>query len=279
MKIGCCVVLYNPDDEVIENINAYFSFSEKIVIVDNSTVNIDKIENRLRTNDKIIYLKQNANLGIAKAMNIGLTYLYDNGFEWALTMDQDSKFPVSKTDEILNMVEKYSTIYSIVGLRYDNFEVQKYNEGPEIFDVDFWISSGSFVNLKDYKDIGGFNDDLFIDSVDHEFCRQLVKHGKRIGILRDYSLSHQIGSANKFLKLGKKRCVISCGHPPIRNYYRVRNIIYLHHIDKEFYHIIIKLVFLQAIGAIVYDKNKIENIKMICKGIHDGISKKLGPYK
>lgn len=279
MKIGCCVVLYNPDNDVIENIKAYFLFAEKIVIVDNSTKNIDEIENELSKHDKVVFLKQHENLGIAKALNIGLTYLYDSNFELALTMDQDSKFPVDNIDKMLDLVEKYSSEYSIIGLRYDNFRNRKHNKNDEIFDVESWITSGSFVNLKDYKLVGGFNDDLFIDSVDHEFCRQLVRNGKRIGILRDFSLTHQIGSSNKYLKLGKKRFLLSCGHPPIRNYYRTRNIIYLYKIDKDFYRKIKRDVFLQMVGAILCDKNKIENVKMICKGIYHGKLGKLGKYE
>lgn len=279
MKIGCCVVLYNPKDDVIENINAYSAFAEKIVVVDNSTVNIDKIENTLRSWDKVAYLKQNDNLGIAKALNIGLTYLYDAGYEWALTMDQDSKFPMDNIEDILKLFEKYMHKYSVIGLRFDNFTVEGYSRRDEIFDVNEWITSGNFVNLHDFKEVGGFNNELFIDSVDHEFCRQLVNAGKRIGVMRDYSLNHKIGGKHKCIKLGKRSYVLSCSHPPIRNYYRSRNVTYLHKLDKKFYRMIYIQTMLQMLGAIILDKNKAENIRMIRKGISDGKHKRLGAYK
>lgn len=278
MKIGCCVVLYNPNDGVIENISAYLSFAEKIVVVDNSIVNIDNIENTLRSWDKIVYLKQNGNVGIAKALNIGLTYLYDLGYEWALTMDQDSKFPVDHIEEILKLVEKYSREYSIIGLRYDSFEDKSLDENDEIFDVKYWITSGNFVNLHDYRNIGGFNDDLFIDHVDHEFCRQLKLKGKCVGILKNYSLNHKIGTGIKHMKFLWKTCSVCVGHPPIRSYYQIRNIIFLYNIDKNFYEETLKITLIQIFVAVMYGKEKFKRIKMICKGFHDGIKKNLGVY-
>ena len=277
MKIGGCVVLYDPEEKVLENIRTYLPFLTQLVVVDNST-KYNEVQKKIKQIPKVVYLDQGGNLGIAKALNVGLNYLYEQNFELALTMDQDSKFPIVHVKEIFQLIEKNIGKYSIIGLRYKK-DKKTYKKPTEIIDVKFWITSGNFVKLKDFIEVGGFQEDLFIDSVDHEFCRQLVLHDRKIGVMRDYCLDHTIGSPGKMIKMFGTYFPLSSNHSPIRYYYRFRNIFYLYKNDKKFYKSIYKKeVYINIPRILLFDSNKVEKWKMIRQGIRDGKNGKLGAY-
>lgn len=90
--IGSVVVLYNPTKEEVENINTYLSSVDYAVIVDNSTHSNKKlVETLVYDKNKIQYVSKQVNLGLCKALNIGVDILKEKGCEWALLFDADSK--------------------------------------------------------------------------------------------------------------------------------------------------------------------------------------------
>ena len=52
------------------------------------------------------------------------------------------------------------------------------------------MTSGSFLNLKVYKEAGPFVDKLFIDYVDFEYCLRLKKKGFKIYKLNNTYMQH-----------------------------------------------------------------------------------------
>ena len=84
MKIGGCVVLYDPEEKVLENIRTYLPFLTQLVVVDNST-KYNEVQKKIKQIPKVVYLDQGGNLGIAKALNVGLNYLCEQNFELALS--------------------------------------------------------------------------------------------------------------------------------------------------------------------------------------------------
>lgn len=92
---GICagIVTYNPDEvRLRENIEAVLPQVEKIYIVDNASANRDGIKSLLRAlPDARIDLISNAeNTGIAHALNQLLAASAAGGYDWLLTLDQDS---------------------------------------------------------------------------------------------------------------------------------------------------------------------------------------------
>ena len=111
-KIGGCVVLFNPDVRVINNIAACqsdFNF-DFFIIIDNSpeqnSILIDAIK---QLPGAVIYKWMEENKGIAKALNVACKMAIENNCEWLLTMDQDSKF---REGDLLKMIESIEEIES-----------------------------------------------------------------------------------------------------------------------------------------------------------------------
>lgn len=273
-KIGGCVVLYNPDIDVLENISTYIDIVEELIVVDNSSKKAMFLE-RLEEKSKIKYVFMNGNKGIASALDTGIRILHNDGFDVALTMDQDSKFPYEEGDDILAIINEKIENYGILGLNFNTF-IDKKTTG--VIDVKTLITSGNFVKISDYLDVNGFNTELFIDYVDFDFNNRLLVAGKKIGLLHDYSLIHKIGNPIEINLFGKR--FYAMNHSPVRYYYRYRNSLYLYFRDKKFYRkLFLKEIFVSIPKMLLYEPQKLEKLLMVFRGLKDGFNGRLGSYR
>lgn len=137
---------------------------------------------------KLKYIPLNHNTGIANALNIGRQKIIDSKerVDYCLTMDQDSKFPLDRFDD----VKKYLI---------ENIEKNSIKK------VKCWITSCNFIFIELYKKVKGFRSELFIDYVDFELNEQFFNHKINIGYIQDISLEHKIGNPiEKFFYEPKK---------------------------------------------------------------------------
>lgn len=274
MKIVSCTVLFNPDNEVVENILSYAKYVDEVLLIDNSKNKNDvlyKILYERNINYKLIFFGEN--LGIAQALKSACEYAINGKYDWCLTMDQDSSIEISKNDfykikELLRLHDNYG----IISFDYNN----SINSDLEINDVKTWITSGNFINIEKYKSISGFNEKLFIDYVDFDICRQFHEKGTPVGVMK-YSIKHQIGNPITIKIFNKSfNCM---NHSPIRYYYRYRNSRYLYKKNKFFYlKIYLHEMIIDFLKMIIFESNKKEKTRMIYLGLKDANNQLLGPY-
>lgn len=271
--VGSCTVLYNPNESVLTNLNSYSNCVDVSVVVDNSDTK-NEISQSLKNDPNFIYIDMDGNKGIAAALNKGIEYLNSKNIDFALTMDQDSLFPTKYYPNILKLVNKYKTDYSVIGLNFN----QDNGGLDEIIEVPYWITSGNFVNISDFMSVGGFMNELFIDYVDFELGYKFKKNGFKICYLKDFSLKHTIGNPIEIHLFGKTYYAMN--HSPIRYYYRYRNAYYLYHFvdrrffKKEYY----KEMIVNTLKMLIYEKNQKVKFSMIRKGVQDAKCKKMGKF-
>ena len=237
MKFAGVVVLYNPDININYSIQSYIKGIERLYVVDNS---LNDNSNLIHKSKKIKYIPNFDNLGIATALNIGAKNAIKDGFDYLLTMDQDSKFD---NDDIIKMIEmikgysknkelkkEYGEDLNKIGL-FSPLHV--INNNPSIMGMPNTkydsplnvMTSGNIINLKVYKEIGGFKDDFFIDCVDFEYCMNMRKHGYSLIRNNEIKLHHELGNYVKKRIFGKEYATFEHNH--IRRYYIIRNRCYL----------------------------------------------------
>ena len=274
LRVGSCTVLYNPKEDVLSNIASYSSNVDVAVVVDNSDKKNDVCE-ILRNNPNLHYIDLEGNQGIAKALNVGIDYLHSLGCDLALTMDQDSVFPQEYYSKIIKLVGESISCYSIIGLNLNKPIDENDDSITNVSDI---ITSGNFVKISDFYKVGKFKEELFIDYVDMDFCeRLLTQHCGQLGCLNGYSLKHTIGNPIWVNIFGRRKG--SMNHPPIRYYYRYRNLFYLSRRDWNYYKPLFKIeVFRNIPKMLLFEKKKFAKLKMIIKGIHDARKSKLGKY-
>ncbi len=228
-KIAATTILYNPDESIFLNIASYINDVDILIIVDNS----EKLNNEIR--DKLLkkhinieYIFNGKNLGIATALNIACDKALELGYDWILTMDQDSCF-INFKDYIncLNKINNHEKIALLAGNTMwhakDNMPSNPSYEPEEKFLV---ITSANLLNLKLFNKIGRFEDKLFIDMVDHDYCMKANSLGYKILYFKDILVEHSLGSLfqRKNIFTGKIRNKIE--HSPQRAYYITRNYFY-----------------------------------------------------
>lgn len=273
MRLCGVVVLYNPSNEVLDNIESYRPFLSKLFVCDNSDKKTDVIK-KIKQLDNIEIIEMNGNQGIGEALKQGLNKAVFEDFDFCLTMDQDSSFGNGVFEKFKEYLSKQDI--NDYGLIAVNYEKECDDEG--ITDVIWEITSGNFINLQNYKQIEGFNSDLFIDYVDANLCEQFNRIGKKIGRIKNLSLNHAIGNPIIHHLFGIKFTCMN--HSPIRYYYRYRNSFYLYRKNKRFYKSIYKSEkHLQYWKMILFEPNKAEKKKMIKAGIRDAKKGILGKYK
>lgn len=232
MKIGCVLVLYNPDIHVTINaLKALMPQIDILVLVDNSLC-INKEFQNMSSKGRCIYLHLGCNVGIAAAQNVGIEILKKEDIGYLLFMDQDSIAPSNMVESLVNSAYKIRKEASIpIGAigpravnRQDSKEYKgsvkkgiKYNE--ELTEVTELISSGSLIPFENFDKVGCMDSSLFIDGVDHEWCwRARNKIGARFFILEKIKMSHQLGEGDHSF-LWKKIAIPTY----FRVYYQYRN--------------------------------------------------------
>lgn len=277
-KIAGLVVLYNPAKDVAENINSYIDQINHLFIVDNSVKENSNLISKIRTYEKVSYIYNNRNIGIASALNLGVREALVNDYAFLLTMDQDSKAIPSMVDSLLQVFDKDEKIGIVSPLHSNKFSTHlRFTKPFEKLDV--VMTSGNLLSLKAYQEVGPFPDDYFIDYVDIEYCLRLKLNGYLVYRLNEIVLEHSEADLSVKKILNKK--FYPHNHKPFRLYYKTRNLLYLRKSYKRKFPKQLKIEYNSYIRTVVkivlFEKQKLLKAKMILLGIKDYLLGKTGP--
>lgn len=270
------VVTYNPQNDLYENIESLVNQVNEIVIIDNnsrfeSLLLIKQISKKYNIN--VIY--NHNNMGIAYALNQGLELAKTKNYKLFLTMDQDSCLDRSCIEKMLNVLNINNTIVS-VGPNYNN----KINEAAHYKIVEYLITSGNLTYTDKAVGICGYTNKLFIDSVDFDFSLKLRQKGGILALVYNAKMDHKIGEIlyKRIFGLNLNFTI----HSPLRHYYMYRNHYY---IIKKYYNrfslFCLKKELLSwkyFFEVLCFYPNKVQNLKMIFRGIVDAFKSKYGIY-
>jgi len=222
VKVCAIIVTYNPNfQEFYEYYKQNVKEVDYTIIVDNSENSvvrkkIKKISTEIFT--EVIQL--DSNRGIAYAQNIGVHKAEElNEFTFVLFLDQDSLLQKGMISIYSKYYEKLKNQYKIAALGVSN--TQKLNS--DYFEVNQIISSGTFTPLSVFQDIGYFNEDLFIDFVEYDWCWRAKAKGYEIFSIRECKLLTHMHGDGKVNILGIPMVKPSS----IRLYYQYRNLLIL----------------------------------------------------
>ncbi len=273
-RIAAGIVAFNPDIKRLEkNISAILPQVEALYIIDNNSDNIQAIENYIQKKNKIVIKKNEKNLGIAKALNQMCDLAISNGFDWVLTLDQDTICPSDMINKYLPFCidSQNAIICPQFAIKSQSNRLVNYEKHPTE-SIRLCITSASLTRLATWEKMQGFNEWLFIDGVDYDYCLRARRLGGRILRVNDVVIDHQVGIPQEIhFPLGI--AVKIYNHSPFRNYYIVRNNIYLlRHYWKDLNGFLWLLKFIYfEVTKLLFESNRGKIIYSLCKGVKDGL--------
>jgi rhamnosyltransferase len=294
MPILAVVVTYQPDIDLIAKVlHAVAPQVDRIAIVDNGSENVEEL---LTLVGGGVDLRRNVeNLGIAAAQNQGVDLARSGGFSHVLLLDQDTILGPAVVADLSRQLEalrvsgqqvaaigpayheinsqRHTRAYRASGLRIQRIPL---DEQRDPVATDFIIASGSLIPIEVLDKVGGFDDAFFIDLVDTEWCLRAQSAGYTSFISPKASVDHRLGAGT--LHVGPRQIAL---HVPIRNYYWVRNAIWLARRRYtppawRLYFISRSLAFLAIYPIVAAQRGA--RLRLICQGIRDGLLGRLGPY-
>lgn len=286
------IILFNPDLVLLQRLlDSLVAQAQSICIVDNSpSPNEEAINNLLsHYSNNFTYNALYDNVGIAKAQNIGIQHAKENSFSHVLLLDQDSALPENMINNLLKSEQELTTKGSKVAAIGPAFIDEKTQEIAPAINVkflhtnktpidinsttpvkaDYIIASGSLIRLEILESLGNMREELFIDWVDIEWGERCQAYGYQSYITPTVLMQHSIGDESVRI-LGRNINL----HSDFRNYFIVRNAMYLIHSSKMSKKS--KLLFLIKIPQYIIfyslaSQKKLYSVKLLLKAVIDGM--------
>ena len=175
MKLLSVIVTYYPNATVLHRgISSFIDGVDRLLIWDNTPekdfLNNDNFD--YLTREKITLWGNGKNQGIGYALNQAARHAAENGYDYLLTMDQDSYFD----DNSFALLKQAASVadshtagiapYVYIKNLSEKPDASALKEKKETFNV---ITSGTLYNVRVLEKYGFFAEDLFIDAIDTEY--------------------------------------------------------------------------------------------------------------
>jgi rhamnosyltransferase len=281
VKVSCVIVCYRPNvPKVLQLCQSLRADGSTVILVDN-TERPALVERELPSGCELITL--GLNTGIAHAQNVGVAAATAAGADVVAFFDQDSTIEpgfllklVSPlrlgTPDIVSPLYRDETskveLPSVRVNRYGMARPVRRGDSSGPYSVDVVISSGTAATKEVFEVAGTFDEGLFIDFVDTEWCLRCRSKRIAIRVVPSAVMHHRIGS--KSISLGVLTIFV---HSPIRCYYQLRNCFHLfrkRHIPLLFAVKETVSVFVSRALLLLFVSDRSTYVKAYVRALRDG---------
>jgi rhamnosyltransferase len=277
------VVTHNPDSSFEQNIRALLPQVGKLIIVDNQSASAGhSLIARTAAALKVEVIWNQENLGIARGLNAGVERAVSSGqYSWVATFDQDSLVPAGYVEAIFQAYSAcpFRDQVAVIGPTYSN-PIHEYSRQSlsnrndfKFREIKSTMTSGSFLKSSVPGICGRFDESLFMDYVDHEFCLRLRKHGFKIMQAGNAVLEHRLGSPSLHRFLWKR--FSSSNHSSSRRYYNARNrvIVYRRYLMGEGSWVLSDVFgwLREMVKVALVERNRTAKLVSVTRGIWDAM--------
>lgn len=265
------IIVYNPKvDLLVKDICSFIKNVDLLIIWQNSVLS-DDVREYISSLGNIIFAGNGINQGIPTALNYALSYAIKNGYDYLLTMDQDSV--LENFDNYKNTVIKKNQEKSCIVGAYQTFLESKLSE--DIFSEYKWvITSGTIFPIRLLNEIGGFETSFFIDTVDIEVCIRARKYGYKCYICRTGKLIQKYGVKHTIKMLNKTINYVVYSPDRIYGIFRNLTMLLITYRNKEISYELFTFSFIVIKSAVFEKRNRTKSLLAMLSGIIDGVCQK-----
>jgi len=274
------VVTYHPDPGFPDRLDRVRPKVGRVVVVDNGSSPQAREMLRNAAGPDVGLIFNDANFGVATALNQGVRHVMGSSCQWVLTLDQDSTVEPFLVEALLEAYNDFpmKENLAVVGSNYYDEKrtktlVPESPAQPSCLEQTTVITSGSMISVDAYAKVGPFRDDFFIDHVDDEYCLRARAMGYKVILCRRPVIRHSIGGAVGKRFLG--RMVWSSNHPAARRYYMARNFLW---VAREYLFFRPGWVILRVLRhagflllMVLLEKERWGKIESTARGVRDGL--------
>ena len=273
-KVAAVVTTFNPSEAIFTNLARIACQVNKVIVVDDSGDFSKVVDINYAEIVNVILLRNEDNLGIATSLNRGIAQAEVMGYEWVITLDDDtlvSSNYVGDLSVFLQNAEQLSV--GLIACRRGGGYPCNMISGNGFMIKRTLITSGCLFKIAAFREVGGFDESMFIDLVDFDFCTKLRKSGKSIVQLNKVGMDHRVGNSRNIYFLGNE--IVIYNHSPFRLYYQMRNVFSFTRKHATFdpllcLYLLID-VFRLPLKALFFEHDKYARFYFLAKGLLDGL--------
>jgi rhamnosyltransferase len=221
LPLAGVVVTYHPDPGFEARLEAMGAEVRPLVVIDNTaTTSTRERLRRACARLEVELIENEDNLGLAGALNRAFRHLDARGCAAIVAFDQDST-PEPGLAAALAALLATDPACAIVGSnwhdearpRFRARHLRPHAVVPGLFareearhdlhDVTCVITSGTLFRLDVWRELGGFDEALFVDLVDTDFCLRARVAGHGVGVASRARLAHRRGAKAPVRRLGR----------------------------------------------------------------------------
>jgi rhamnosyltransferase len=242
--IAAIIVAYQPVASQINRLIAVLARECRIIYVMDNGGGRDAIADILRMDSAVCIIDMEGNQGIGAALNLGFQLAKTAAIKYVATFDQDSEPAhgliaglVSALEQLTSNAVRVAAVGpKVVDLRNaKEFEYAfmhrragwptavRCSRQSAYVEADFLITSGCLISLDVFERVGPFDQSLFVDCTDMEWCFRARAIGYRLYGVCSAVMRHELGTGAFARALG----ITILGHSPVRRYYYARNTVRL----------------------------------------------------
>jgi rhamnosyltransferase len=223
-RIYGIIVTHQPDERSFrETLLAARDQVDRLLIVDNSTspssrervIELVRQSEAGREGSVSILAGAQGNVGLARALNAGLARGLQEGFDLFLILDQDSVLAPGAVDALRqasvglhqtlryvvlaarNVEEASSPVHRLLSQLYYRSEAPT---GKSPAPSPLAMTSGLLLDSGTLRRVGFFDESLFLDAVDHEYCLRSWRDGVPIYLVPTATIRHREGQSDPAIR-------------------------------------------------------------------------------
>ena len=188
------VVTSFNSDQIIQNCLSSIDRKYNVILVENSHREDFKKEIEEEYSN-IRCILTGSNLGYGKANNIGLKNVKS---KYALILNPDASLQETTIDNFFKTINEIPD-FAIMGpyIQEENNKVHENNlnnnKPKEVMNVKGF---GMFLNLKEFKEVGFFDENFFIYFEEIDLCKRLINNKKKIYLVPGIKINHSGGQSH-----------------------------------------------------------------------------------
>ncbi len=207
-QVSCSLmVIYNFDPDLREILRSIMENSlDYAIFIDNSTLSPSCEQNLVGAINafpgKIIYKKNNGNIGLSKALNDGVSIAKERGCSLIYVLDQDSNLT---KDYFRKMYRYYMNSsesdcdFGILGPIVSNYggDIEMSLFKSKISRAYNLINSGMVVPMRTFDKVGLYDENLFLGSIDTEFVERTMRKNLNVYRVNEVMIIQNFGMTIK----------------------------------------------------------------------------------